>query len=608
MRVQASNLTEQDRQALAILMISAELEDISVYHLQDALQVSRGTILADIKKIQQYAQANGLICKYSRQSGYRFYGNERLIRQLIQKSILALLVQTPTKKLMEKILNQFSDDFHLRVMTDIRQFLQEHRLSVVPSRLEETIYFLAFVMIRASRHPICLTDDETRILGQLIIKPKGSALVNRMTTVLDQEAEGNYFSMVLMGMIQAKVREYGTEFLYDCSYEICRKVEHLAGIEFKTFTTVVDHIYAHLVPAYFRILGKFTIQNVLIEQIQKQYDHLFQITQYSLKPLEDLLGERLPESEIGYFTILFGGEIANMAERPEEKRYRALVVCPSGMSSSLIMLSELTTLFPMIDFIEASSFFELAQIAENDYDLIFSSLAIETDKPLYVMKPILTTVEKVELFRKVQGEFLLPNVVVPSVTEILATILPYVTLKEGVTQDKIKKLVTRKMMKQLKKKGDELPMLSELLTPDNIHFNHDVPVPNWQEAIRLAGAPLVDNAAIEPRYLDAMIQKVLDFGPFIHLGFGIALPHARPEDGVKQLAMSLLKFEQPVYLLDDEKHPIRIFICLAAIDNDSHLRALSSLTKILTDKTAVQRLLAAETTEEIITLIQEGEE
>lgn len=37
-------------------MISAELEEISVYHLQDALFVSRGTILADIKKIQKYAK------------------------------------------------------------------------------------------------------------------------------------------------------------------------------------------------------------------------------------------------------------------------------------------------------------------------------------------------------------------------------------------------------------------------------------------------------------------------------------------------------------------------------------------------------------------------
>ena len=605
---QAINLTENDRQALAILMISAELEEISVYHLQDALFVSRGTILADIKNIQKYAQENDVVLKYSRQSGYRFYGDERLIRQIIQKSILALLYQPATKELMVNILNQFSDDFHLRVMTEIRQFFKNHRLTVVPSRTEETIYFLAFVIIRSSTHSIVLTDSEISILNHLIIKKKVVELVQHFPGVVNQEAETNYWAMVLMGMIQAKVREYGTEFLYDCSYEICRKVEHSTGIEFKAFNNVVDHIYAHLVPAYFRILGKFTIQNVLIEQIQKQYNHLFQITHYSLTPLEELLGERLPDSEIGYFTILFGGEIANMAERPEDKRYRALVVCPSGMSSSLIMRSELATLFPMLDFIEARSFFELEQMPLDDYDLIFSSVDLETQKPLYVMPPILSTTDKVELLRQVQRELLLPSVVVPSVTDILETILPYVTLKEGVTQDKIKKLVTKKMMKQLKKKGDESPMLSELLTPDKIRFNHETPTPNWQDAIHLAGAPLVQNDDVEPRYLDAMVQKVLDFGPFIHLGFGIALPHARPEDGVKDLAMSLLKFSEPVYLLDDEKNPIRIFICLAAVDNETHLRALSSLTKILTDKTAVQRLLEAETTEEIVTLIQEGEE
>lgn len=169
---QAINLTENDRQALAILMISAELKEISVYHLQDALLVSRGTVLTDIKKIQKYAQENGVVLKYSRQSGYRFYGDERLVRQLIQKSILALLYQPTTKELMVKLLNQFSDDFHLRVMTDIRQFLKNHRLTVVPSRIEETIYFLAFVIIRSSTHAIVLTDKENSVLNHLIIKKK----------------------------------------------------------------------------------------------------------------------------------------------------------------------------------------------------------------------------------------------------------------------------------------------------------------------------------------------------------------------------------------------------------------------------------------------------
>lgn len=64
------------------------------------------------------------------------------------------------------------------------------------------------------------------------------------------------------------------------------------------------------------------------------------------------------------------------------------------------------------------------------------------------------------------------------------------------TQDKIASHA-KKMMKQLKK-GDESPMLSELLIPDKIRFNHETPTPNWQDAIHMAGAPLVQNDDIEP--------------------------------------------------------------------------------------------------------------
>ena len=58
----------------------------------------------------------------------------------------------------------------------------------------------------------------------------------------------------------------------------------------------------------------------------------------------------------------------------------------------------------------------------------------------------------------------------------------------------------------------------------------------------------------------------------------------------------------------EEKHGNFIeFICLAASDNETHLRALSSLTKILSKKESLHRLVAAETVPEILSIIQEGE-
>lgn len=147
-------------------------------------------------------------------------------------------------------------------------------------------------------------------------------------------------------------------------------------------------------------------------------------------------------------------------------------------------------------------------------------------------------------------------------------------------------------------------MLGGLLTKEDIQFNSQKM--NWEEAIRLAARPLLQKQKIEERYIQAMIDKVKEHGPFINIGDHLALPHARPEEGVIEKGMSLLKLEHPVNLLNDAEHPISVFICLAASDNDAHLAALMSLTKILSKKENLQQLIHSTNVEEISTLL-EGE-
>ena len=148
-------------------------------------------------------------------------------------------------------------------------------------------------------------------------------------------------------------------------------------------------------------------------------------------------------------------------------------------------------------------------------------------------------------------------------------------------------------------------MLSELLTEDMIRFTDESL--DWREAIRLSAKPLADTGKIEDSYVDAMIKNVEELGAYIHIGKGIAIPHARPQAGVNEIGMSFLRTKNPVYLLDQEQHKIDIFICVAAIDNETHLKALSQLTKILADNEKLKELKQAETVDEIIKIINEGE-
>ena len=81
-------------------------------------------------------------------------------------------------------------------------------------------------------------------------------------------------------------------------------------------------------------------------------------------------------------------------------------------------------------------------------------------------------------------------------------------------------------------------MLSKYLSQDSIHLQ--VPAMNWQEAVRACGDLLVKTGKCHPCYVDAMIQAVNDMGPYMVLAPGLALMHARPEDGTLQVGMSIV--------------------------------------------------------------------
>ncbi|MEM5591127.1 PTS sugar transporter subunit IIA [Niallia circulans] len=146
-------------------------------------------------------------------------------------------------------------------------------------------------------------------------------------------------------------------------------------------------------------------------------------------------------------------------------------------------------------------------------------------------------------------------------------------------------------------------MISDLLKREMIQIKDKVD--NWQEAIRLASSPLLDIQAIEPCYIDAMITNIEKLGSYVVLAPNVAIPHARPEDGVKKLSMSLLKLNEPIsFSPDDPNKNVHLIFVLAAVDNYSHLKALSQLTELLEEEENIEQMIEMTKAESFIKLIQ----
>lgn len=123
---------------------------------------------------------------------------------------------------------------------------------------------------------------------------------------------------------------------------------------------------------------------------------------------------------------------------------------------------------------------------------------------------------------------------------------------------------------------------------------------DWKEAIHLGGDLLFKSNCIEARYIDAMINNMIENGPYFVLAPGVAMPHASSKSGVKKLSMSLVTLAEPIAFSDSPNNPVELVICLAAVNDTSHLDLLRNVSELLSSPEDVRKVISATSAEEVL--------
>lgn len=592
---------ETERVYLIYLYTFIRSEPVSNMHYQSLLQVSRNTALTDVKKVREFCTSMNVELQYNRTNGYHLKGTEEDKRR-IASLCLGSILQLPLGRLgIEHIMANWKKDLEIEgIRRKMETIAKDFSVQFVKDRIEELCYLLAFIKERHQRQTIDYPDEKRALIIKQPLYEMGTQLAYDLFGEKIQ-GESLYITIQLLSAVQGTSKEIQDPLLIKIADEIIEHFERVTLITIDEKTKLRDSLYAHLVPAYFRIQFGIPIANPLIDKIKEEHNELFSFVKKALFPLEQSTRKMISDEEVGYFTLHFGGQFAERKKEP--RQYRALIVCPNGISSSLMMRSQLQQIFPEISFSNPTSLEQAKEMDPDSYDMIFSTVYLASPKPLYLTQPLLSTVEKNFLIQAVATDFSSLDYRTVSVEELMEVIHRYADVKE---EQKLYEAISTKLWIKKSTERRYAPMLSEILTKDMIQFT-DEPL-DWQTAIRMAAEPLQKTQKIQNSYIDAMIKKVTDIGAYIYLGKGIAIPHARPEEGVNQLGMSFLRTKTPVFLLDDQERPTDIFICLAAIDNHTHLKALSQLTKFLSNDDSLQALKEVATAEELIDLIKKGEE
>lgn len=120
-----------------------------------------------------------------------------------------------------------------------------------------------------------------------------------------------------------------------------------------------------------------------------------------------------------------------------------------------------------------------------------------------------------------------------------------------------------------------------------------------EDAIREAGGMLVDAGAVTPDYIDAMFEREKSVSTY--MGNYLAIPHGTNEskETIKRSALSVVRYDPPI---DWDGNEVRFAIGIAGYQG-GHLEILGKVAIVFSDTDEVDRLVAAQSAEEVFQLL-----
>lgn len=121
----------------------------------------------------------------------------------------------------------------------------------------------------------------------------------------------------------------------------------------------------------------------------------------------------------------------------------------------------------------------------------------------------------------------------------------------------------------------------------------------WREVVDGVGRLLVDNRFATAGYTAAIAQSIERNGPYLVIAPGLALLHARPEEGALAPGLVLATLAEPVAFGHSTNDPVTVALGLTAVDSESHLDALVAIANTFSRTDAVATIAGAASPEDL---------
>ena len=590
-------LQHEERIALIMCHLLSQNEPIFVEPLIELCRVSRNTIFNDLKIIRQKLDQFKLSLDFETHVGYLVQGSsikKRAVFLYYLDIIIRLIINNSNH--FDKVSSFYNEILVSKNLEKLK--LVENELGI--NYVEGVLTSLSILLCAIEQNGLIIDLEDIDICE--IEQSKEYYSVSKTFTNY-HHSEHIYLAMHFLGSrVQVNSTKTPSEEMFAIAEEIVNNFEALACIKFSDYQQLMNMIAHHLQASIYRYKYGIQIGNPLIETIKESHSDLYGITYRAMQNIQKRLGYPISASEISYITMHFGGFMKSSESR---QQVRIILVCPNGISTANMLKGEVEALHPYIEVVGIVSADRLEEYY-GQIDFVVSTINIECKVPVIRVNPIITEEDRVRILSRVVNDAQNHKMNQLSIKRIMKVIEKYLKEEDiDVVQYELARSLINVPVKQ--NINEYSIRMSDLINPELIQvLDH---VQDWEKAIEIAAAPLLERGSIQESYIAQMIENVKEYGPYIVIAPFVALAHALPSDGVTSLGVSILKLQNDVFF---EEKPVSLVLVLAPIDNRSHLGIMKDINMLFNNKEFIHQLVSCNEPEKIDALFKrfiiEGDE
>nr|WP_243414589.1 BglG family transcription antiterminator [Sporosalibacterium faouarense] len=609
--------SKDERFKVMIVKLLQSSDPLSISYFEKLLYISRNTVLKELDLIEMWLKNRGLELIRKPRVGIFIDGEEinkrKAIIEVTSESIsIEDIYSYINQKMAQNKINSLQFDvlfseIDINFLNDLIlyseiQLKREFSDRAYSNLLTHLALMIKRILLQKHIYLPDLNEESLEESKEYFVAKEIIKRIEGKYKIEVPEVEIYYISIHLLGAKTLKYNGVLEDDLYEVAKKMTEGIEEIYNVSFENKNKIIIGLVVHLRPAIYRIKYNLKLSNPLYNEIINNYRDLFLNTKLVIRNLEKYIGTKISNQEIAYITLHFGAAL-EYASESKVNRTRVIVVCGTGIGTSNMIASQLEKEFD-IEIVDTVSSRNIKEIEKSKYDLIISTVDIpEIEGNTFIkISPLLLKGDYEKLKSTLVSKSNFSNHYDDTlINRLLRVVEKYCDIKDRLQLEYEFMYELKASKHEIHQKG-KVYMLNDLLKRDVINLN--VSCNDWKQAIDKSTHLLIAKGYIEESYREAIYDNFKEMGPYMVVGPGIVLAHARPENGVNKLCMSLITLKEPVDFGHKENDPIKLVITFAAQDNESHLKALSQLMELLMNTEDLETIMNCKDKERVLSIIR----